>query len=64
MAKNKETRGRKKKYDFDKLLKNGNKLRLPFSTAARVTAHSWARRSGKKVLTERDADEILIWLKQ
>lgn len=45
----KETRGRKKKYDFK--LKKGALMSMPFSTGARTTALRYAKDKGFKYRT-------------
>lgn len=45
----KETRGRKKKYDFK--LKKGGLISMTFSTGARTTALKYARDNGMKYRT-------------
>jgi hypothetical protein len=54
----KETRGRRKKYDFR--LKKGQLITVPFSNGARVTALRYGRNNEMIYRTWRDGDLLNV----
>lgn len=54
----KETRGRKKKYEFN--LKVGQVVSMPFSNGARTSALAYARKNGLRFRTWREGDVLKI----
>jgi len=55
-----ETRGRRSKYDFDKIL-NNKEAEFDFSPSLRVCVSRFANKNGLKIVTRKIGDKLKVY---